>query len=479
MSILRRTKIIATLGPTTDTPGMLEKMINAGVDLVRVNFSHGEITHHEQRIRAVRACAAAQNKEIGILADLQGPKIRIERFKNKKVFLKENAPFILDAKLPVDVGDETTVGIGYKELVNDVHPDDILLLDDGRIELVVEHIKNSQIICRVKVGGELSNNKGINRKGGGLSATALTDKDRTDIQVAIREGADYIAISFPRNANDVLEARRLLHEQGGSAGIIAKIERTEALLALDDIIKAADAVMVARGDLGVEIGDAELPAVQKRVIHQARALNKAVITATQMMESMIQNTIPTRAEVFDVANAVLDGTDAVMLSAETATGAHPDKVIESMSRICLSAERQPRSLISRHRAESRFSRVDEAIAMASMYTANHVDIKAIIALTESGLTPLWMSRIRSGIPIYGFTRNIAAQRLMTLYRGVYPVHFDVTTLNNAEINYQAVSALQQRGIVTANDLVIITRGDLLGVHGGTNSMKIVRVGDVV
>lgn len=475
MNALRRTKIIATLGPATDTPEMMEKILRAGVDLVRLNFSHGSHEDQQKRYDLVRKTAEKLNKEIGVLADLQGPKIRVQRFKNKKIHLNAGDQFILDVNLAADAGDEHQVGLTYQNLPNDVKPNDQLLLDDGRLVFLVEKIEGARIICKVLVGGELSNNKGINRLGGGLSAEALTDKDRADLKFAIKMGVDYLAISFPREAADIELARELVREMRGQAGIIAKIERSEALNCLDEIIEVSDGVMVARGDLGVEIGDAELPAAQKRIIHQARALNKAVITATQMMESMIHNTIPTRAEVFDVANAVLDGTDAVMLSAETATGNYPDKVVEAMARVCLSAEQQPRSLVSRHRVEKRFQQTDEAIAMASMYVANHLDIKAIICLTESGMTPLWMSRIRSGMPIYGFSRNILTRRLMTLYRGVYPIPFELTGLTNEEVDGKAVSQLQKRGVVKTDDRVIVTRGDVLGMHGGTNTMKILRV----
>lgn len=472
---LRRTKIIATLGPATDDPAMLKRIFEAGVDLVRVNFSHGKTADHARRVQQARETAALLQKEIGVMADLQGPKIRISKFKNGRIELSEGNTFTLDASLSDDAGDEQNVGIDYKELPQDLHINDILLLDDGRLVFKVNQIVKGRIVCEVQVGGELSNNKGINRLGGGLSAKALTDKDREDLKTAVTLGADYIAISFPRSADDINEARMLLNAEKSTAGIIAKIERTEAIQALDEIIIAADAVMVARGDLGVEIGDAELPAVQKHIIHRARALDKAVITATQMMESMIHNSIPTRAEVFDVANAVIDGTDAVMLSAETATGDHPDKVVAAMARICLGAERQLRTQISGHRVECQFTRADEAIAMAAMYTANHLDIKAIIALTESGSTPLWMSRIRSGIPIYGLSRSVETQRRMTLYRGVYPVNFNATTYPFDVVNQMAVAELKNNNIVQTGDWVILTRGDLIGVHGKTNSLKIIQV----
>jgi len=478
MTRLRRTKIIATLGPSTDDPKALEKILRAGVDVVRVNFSHGTTEEQINRIRTARECAKKCGKEIAVLADLQGPKIRIAKFKEGKVNLQHGDEFTLDASMSPDDGDVSAVGLHYKELPNDVKKGDTLLLDDGRLILNVINVDGTKVITCVEVGGELSNNKGINRLGGGLSAKALTEKDKKDLVTAVEENVDYIAISFPRTKADVLEARKLVEEAGGSADIIAKIERKEAIDVIDDIIEASDAVMVARGDLGVEIGDAELPEVQKRIIARARWLNRAVITATQMMESMIHNRIPTRAEVFDVANAVLDGTDAVMLSAETATGAHPDLVIDAVDRICLGAEKHPKMSISKHRVETRFEAVDESIAMATMYTANHMNIKAIICLTESGHTPLWMSRIRSGIPIYALTRNTPTHRKMNLYRGVYPLDFDITNLSSDEINRKAVEVLEKRGLVDKDDLVILTKGDLVGVHGGTNVMKILKVGEV-
>lgn len=472
---MRRTKIVATLGPASDDSETLGLMMTYGVDVVRINFSHGLPIEHEERVKRVRETAKRIGKEVAILADLQGPKIRISRFKNKQVDLVRGQEFILDASRASDDGNASVVGIDYKELPNDVFPGDTLLLDDGRIVLHVDHVDSPQIFCRVEVGGTLSNNKGINKRGGGLSAKALTEKDKKDIQTACSLDVDYIAVSFPRTADDIKEARELIHQAGGTMSIIAKIERQEAVTAIDEIILASDGVMVARGDLAVEIGDAEVPGVQKNIIHRARTLDRPVITATQMMESMIQSTVPTRAEVSDVANAILDGTDAVMLSAETAVGAYPVEVIQAVSRICLGAEKHPRTMLSRHRVESHFQRTDEAIAMAVMYTANHMNIKAIIALTESGATPLWMSRIRSGIPIFALSRHVKTLRKVTLYRGVYPIPFDVTTIYRPEINHRAVDELLQRNLVSKGDLVIISKGSSMGVHGGTNSMKIVEV----
>ena len=476
----RRTKIVATLGPSTDDPKVLDDMIQAGVDVVRVNFSHGTAEEHLRRAEQVRNRARAHGRQVGVFADLQGPKIRIEKFKDGKVNLQEGAHFILDASLPAKAGTEERVGISYKALPEDVNRGDTLLLDDGAVVLWVEEvITGREIVTRVVVGGVLSDNKGINRQGGGLSAQAITEKDRADIKVAAQMQADYIAVSFPRHAADIHEARELLRAAGGHGGIVAKIERAEAMEALEEIIEATDVVMIARGDLGVEIGDAELPAVQKRIIRIARSMDRVAITATQMMQSMIENPIPTRAEVFDVANAVIDGTDAVMLSAETAAGKHVAKVIEAMDRICRGAERQRMDMAQERRSAMRFRTVDEAIAKAAMYTANHTGVKAIAALTESGATPLWMSRISSGIPIYALTRHVETRRKVTLYRGVYPVSFDVTTTDHPQLNREAIDELRRRGAVRDGDLVIITKGDLTGVHGGTNAMKIIRVGDEV
>jgi pyruvate kinase len=477
---MRRTKIVATLGPATNSVENLEAIIRAGVDVVRLNFSHGTAEDHKKRFDMVRQAAAKIGKIVGILADLQGPKIRVSRFKQGKVQLKEGAEFILDAALDKDAGDETMVGIDYKELPQDVKPNDILLLDDGRIKFKVKRVDGTKVFCEVIDGGELSNNKGINRQGGGLTAPALTDKDKADLKIAVALNADYLAISFPRCAADMEEAKRLVAEAGGNAAVIAKIERIEAVVpkTLDEIIAASGGIMVARGDLAVEIGDEEVPAAQKYMINRAREMDKPVITATQMMETMIHNVVPTRAEVSDVANAVLDSTDAVMLSAETATGDHPSLVVQTMARICLAAEKHPTTKTSTYRVESTFDRVDKAISMATMYTANHLQIKAIISLTESGTTPLWMSRIRSGIPIYGLGRNENTLGRMALYGNVYPIAFDVTKFKTlSTVKRAAVEEVKRCGYINDGDLVIVTCGDHIGEHGWTNSLTILKVGE--
>ncbi|RKZ88528.1 MAG: pyruvate kinase [Candidatus Parabeggiatoa sp. nov. 1] len=474
--MFRRTKIIATLGPSTDDPKMLDKLIQAGVDVVRLNFSHETSESHQRRLEQVRQCADAIGRPIGVIADLQGPKIRIEGFSDGKITLNEGDKFILDATIPSNAGNQQRVGITYKPLPKDVRHADTLLLDDGRIVLEVKKVIDSQIHCGVVVGGILSNCKGINRQGGGLSANALTHKDRVDIATAAAMQVDYMAVSFPRSAEDIHEARQLLQTAGGKAGIIAKIERAEAITNHEEIIKASDAIMVARGDLGVEIGDANLPPAQKLLIQKARDLNKVVITATQMMESMIENPIPTRAEVSDVANAVFDGTDAVMLSGETAAGKYPDKAVKAMDRICREAEKQPTVRVSDHRITNQFGRIDEAVAMATMYTANHLNITAIAALTESGSAPLWMSRINSAIPIFALSRNKSTCSKVTLYKGVYPIEFEgVFGMDTLQANQAMINELLQRGAISKGDLVIITKGDLKGIAGGTNLMKIVCV----
>ncbi len=475
--MLRRTKIVATVGPATDNLGVLTDMMRAGMDVVRLNASHGSVEDRRRRLALVREAARQADKCIGVLLDLGGPKIRIEGFQGGKVELAEGQPFALDTGLDPRAGTREVVGVAYKNLPNDVVAGDTLLLADGLIVLDVEKVGTSRIETRVRVGGELSDRKGLNRQGGGISAPAISDKDREDIRFVAEEGIDYMAVSFARDAADIQEARSLMREAGGDARIVAKIERQEAVANLSEIIDASDVVMVARGDLGVEMGYAELTGLQKTIIHQTRARNRVVITATQMMESMILSPVPTRAEVSDVANAVMDGTDAVMLSAETATGRYPVKAVQAMAQVIEGAEKyQLTHTRARHRVEGQFKGTEEAIAMSVMYTANHMKVGAIVALTETGATPLWMSRIRSDIPIYAFTRHESTRRRVTLFRGVYPVIFDVTFKNSTEVLYRELfTRLLELHLVKKNDLVILTKGELSGVVGGTNSMLILKV----
>jgi pyruvate kinase len=477
---IRRTKIVATLGPATDREGVLDAIIEAGVDVVRLNFSHGNPEDHRRRLTAVREAAERQGRAVAALGDLQGPKIRIARFAAEGgVKLEKGQPFLIDVSLDRDAGDSERVGCDYAELAEDVTVGDTLLLDDGRLVLEVERIEGPKIFTKVKVGGKLTNNKGINKQGGGLSAAALTEKDKEDLKTAIDIGVDYLAVSFPRSGADMQYARELLGEAGQEIGLVAKIERAEAVAdpeTLDDIIRASEAVMVARGDLGVEIGDAQLIGVQKRIIARARTLNKVVITATQMMESMIESPLPTRAEVFDVANAVLDGTDAVMLSAETAAGDFPVETIRAMDRLCLGAERERAAQQSQHRIHEGFSRVDETLALSAMYAANHLSgVVAIACLTASGYTPLIASRIRSGLPIVALAETPMVQRRMALYRGVVSLVFDSSRFPLTEINAGAIKELVSLGLASKGDHVILTRGDHMNAHGGTNTMKIIQV----
>jgi pyruvate kinase len=476
MPLVRRTKIIATLGPATQDPRVLEELILAGTDVVRINFSHGSWADHERQIKTVREISERNGRYVGVLGDLQGPKIRIHRFRQGPVTLVEGEPFTLDTALDPAAGTVAGVGVAYEDLPRDVAPGDSLLLDDGQLTLAVERVEGTRVHCRVTSGGELSDNKGINRQGGGLSAPALTDKDREDIRFAARAAVDWMAVSFVRDAQDIEEARARLRRAGGHAHLVAKIERSEAIANLESIIDSSDAVMVARGDLGVEMGYAGLTGLQKKIIRVTRARHKVAITATQMMESMVHHRMPTRAEVSDVANAVMDGTDAVMLSAETAVGEFPVKAVSAMSEVCAGAETYHFSAVrTRDRADDLFEGVDEAIAMAVMYAANHLHPQAIVALTESGSTTQWMSRIRADIPIFAFTRHETTRRRVALYRGVYPVAYDITHSDPAVVNQELMRVLREMGHVEEGDLVIITKGDLTGVSGGTNSMKILRV----
>lgn len=479
MSIrLRRTKIVTTLGPATDRDNNLEKIIRAGANVVRMNFSHGSPEDHVERANKVREIAARLGVQVAILGDLQGPKIRVSTFKDNKVLLNVGDKFILDAELGKGEGTSEHVGIDYKKLPEDVVTDDILLLDDGRVQLKVLDVKGTKIMTEVTVGGLLSNNKGINKLGGGLSADALTEKDKEDIKTAARINVDYLAVSFPRSAEDLHFARRLARDAGCEAMIVSKVERAEAVATdqvMDEIILASDVVMVARGDLGVEIGDPELVGVQKKLIRRSRQLNRVVITATQMMESMITNPMPTRAEVMDVANAVLDGTDAVMLSAETAAGQYPAETVEAMARVCLGAEKMPNVNISKHRLDMTFDNPEEAIAMSTMYAANHLNgVKAIIAMTESGRTARMMSRISSGLPIFAMSRHEKTLNQCSLYRGVTPVFCSTHTDGLAAVT-EAISRLKEKGYLCTGDLVMVTQGDQMGLVGSTNTSRILEV----
>ena len=475
--MLRSTKIVATLGPASSDPAVLEKMVRAGVDVARLNFSHGRAEDHLARADLVQQIARKVGRTVAIMADLQGPKIRIGKFKDGQVVLEAGRRFVLDADC--QLGDGERVGLDYKELPRDVEPGAVLLLDDGKIVLEVSDVRGAEVQTRVRHGGVLSNNKGINRQGGGLTAPALTAKDMEDIRIVAKMHADFLAVSFPKTGADMYMARELLHAAGGKAMLIAKIERAEAVtqVALIDIMRACDGIMVARGDLAVEVGDASVPALQKKMIRLAREHNKLTITATQMMESMIDSPVPTRAEVSDVANAVLDGTDAVMLSAESASGKYPVQTIEAMDRICLEAEQSQPVTLDQDFFNRVFSRVDQSIAMAALFTAFHLKVKAIASLTESGSTALWMSRLNCGVPIYALTSQTGTRYRCALFRDVYPLMVKYVGHDREELLAEAEKVLVENGVVKAGDVIVLTIGEPIGKPGGTNTMKIVRVGE--
>jgi pyruvate kinase len=474
---LRATKIVATLGPASSDLALLEQMIRAGVNVVRLNFSHGTAQDHIDRARMVREAAALAGREVGIMADLQGPKIRVGKFAQGKVFLEAGQKFVLDAGR-TELGDSEAVGLDYKDLPREVQAGDVLLLNDGLIVITVDSVKGDSVYTTVKLGGELSNNKGINKQGGGLTAPALTAKDMDDIRTAMSFQADFVAVSFPKNATDMEMARQLCNvaasEYGHKPALIAKIERAEAIPKLEEILRASDGIMVARGDLAVEVGNAAVPALQKRMIKLARELDKVVITATQMMESMITNPVPTRAEVSDVANAVLDGTDAVMLSAETAAGKYPLETVLEMAKICLAAESGDHVKLDADFTGKTFHRIDQSIAMGALFTAHHLGAKAIVAMTDSGSTALWMSRHLIQVPIYALTPRVSTQRRMTLYRNVRPLLMDTSADRDTAL-LDAENHLKTRAIVQKGDIYAITCGEPMGAPGGTNMLKICQV----
>ncbi|MSQ58137.1 MAG: pyruvate kinase [Betaproteobacteria bacterium] len=471
----RSTKIVATLGPASESREVLSRMIAAGVNVVRMNFSHGKAQDHIDRAMLVREIAREQQRTVGVMVDLQGPKIRIGKFASGKVTLNKGDTFVLDAEC--ELGNQERVGLDYKELTSDAPAGSVLLLDDGRIVLDVKEVRGSQVMTVVRHGGELSNNKGINRQGGGLTAPSLTGKDMEDIRTAAQIKADFLAVSFPKSGADMYMARELMRAAGGKALLIAKIERAEAINALEEVVNAADAIMVARGDLAVEVGDAAVPALQKKMIRMARERNKLTITATQMMESMINSPLPTRAEVSDVANAVLDGTDAVMLSAETASGKYPVETVEAMARVCLEAEKSKEVTLDRDFLDRVFTRVDQSIAMAALFTAYHLKVKAIAALTSSGSTALWMSRLNCGVPIYALTPEVSTRYKVSLFRDVFPIMLQYEGDSRDTLLRMAEERLVEAGVVKAGDLIVLTFGEPIGQPGGTNLMKIVRIGE--
>jgi pyruvate kinase len=475
----RRTKIVATIGPASESADMIARLINAGVNVFRLNFSHGNADKHALVAKRIRKQASISDRYVGILADLQGPKIRISTFRHDHVELGSGDRFRLDLGIEEGEGDIHGIGLDYPALCSSVFRGDILLLDDGRIRLRVDDIDTAAVDCTVLVGGKLGSRKGINRLGGGLAAPALTPKDLTDINRLAEVNPDFVAVSFVSTAADILQSRDLLAEHRLQPAIIAKIERAEVVAdddTLNSIIAASDGIMVARGDLGVEVGDAQLIGIQKELISRSRQMDRVVITATQMMESMISNSMPTRAEVFDVANAVLDGTDAVMLSAETAVGKYPVEVVVAMADAALGAERQSVTRTSRYRLDRQFANAQETIAMSAIYAANHYgNVRGIACLTESGTTPLLMSRLSSGLPIFALSSSSETLQKLCLCRGVIPLFFDASAFDHDRVEARAIEFLLDGGYLQKDDSILLTKGEVLGRAGSTNIMKILPV----
>jgi pyruvate kinase len=454
---------------------MVKSLVDAGMDVARLNFSHGDYSDHEANYNYVRSASDATGRAVGILADLQGPKIRLGRFSTGATLWATGETVRITVEDVMGVHDR--VSTTYKNLAVDASPGDRLLVDDGNVGLVVDAIEGDDVVCKVTEGGRVSNNKGLSLPGMNVSVPAMSEKDIADLEFALKLGVDLIALSFVRSPADIEQVHEIMDRVGRRVPVIAKLEKPEAIANLEAIVLAFDAIMVARGDLGVELPLEEVPLVQKRAIQMARENAKPVIVATQMLESMIEHSRPTRAEASDVANAVLDGTDAVMLSAESASGQYPVETIAAMNRICIEAERtQPVNLDSDF-LNRVFQRVDQSIALAAIFTAYHLKVKAIASLTESGSTALWMSRLNCGVPIYALTAQTTTRYRCTLFRDVYPLMVKYVGENREELLAEAEAVLVRHGIVKEGDIIVLTIGEPIGKSGGTNTMKIVKVGE--
>ena len=463
--IRHNTKIVATLGPGSNDVALLRDMITIGaLNVVRFNFSHGTPEFHENNAKIVREAARQAGREVAIMADLQGPKIRVSKLAGGSIQIHAGEALLFDAALEGE-GTRERVGLDYRELPNDVRAGDVLLLDDGLLTVTVQKVEGSEIHTVANNSHVLKSHKGINQQGGGLSAGAFTD---------------YLAVSFVKNAEDMKIARDAVAAECDKIcqkirpGLVAKIERIEAIENLDDIIEASDGIMVARGDLAVEVGNAAVPALQKRMIRRAREMRRFSITATQMMESMIENPVPTRAEVSDVANEVLDGTDAVMCSAETAVGKYPFETVRQMALICAAAEKEQDLLVGVSDTMEETRRIDHAIASAAVHIARHTNAKAIVALTESGTTAFQVSRYGIQIPIYALTPSQQAQRRMAMYRGVRPLKL-ATSVEHDKAFDEVEALLLEREVLKAGDQYIITSGTHMRESGGTNSLQVMTV----
>jgi len=467
----KRTKIIATIGPASSSPAVIAKLIHAGMDAARLNFSHGERKDHISRIRLIRQASMSAGKPIAIIQDLQGPKLRVGNMQNEGVVLKRGAIVTLTAKKVV--GTSGLISITYPRLAKDLRPGDTVLFDDGRLELRVVRKSGSGLQCKVIRGGTLKSHKGVNLPGANLILPSLSPKDWQDILFGIGRGVDYIALSFVRSASDIEATRSFIRKAGADIPIIAKIEKPEAIRNLDEIIHAADGVMVARGDLGVEMSPEQVPLLQKLIIRACNDAEKPVITATQMLESMIENPQPTRAEASDVANAILDGTDCVMLSGETAVGKHPVQALAVMARIAVQAETSLEPLPP----DKHIGGLDESVAHAACRAAAEQHARAIVTFTQSGSTSLLVSKHRPTADIIAPTPFGRVARKVSLYWGVIPVI--LKTKKTTDDMIRSVEAIMlEKDLARKRDLIVITAGLPIGVAGSTNMMKIHRVGEV-
>ncbi|AFY65568.1 pyruvate kinase [Geitlerinema sp. PCC 7407] len=464
----RRTKIVATIGPATSSPEVLRAIIEAGATTLRLNFSHGTHEDHQRNIRLIRQISFELNQPVGILQDLQGPKIRLGRFEKGSIVLAKGDSFILTSRAVV--GTQTISSVTYEPLADEVPEGAMILLDDGRVEMRVEKVDrvNRDLHCRVVVGGTLSNNKGVNFPGVYLSIKALTDKDRTDLIFGLDQGVDWVALSFVRNPQDVLEIKELISNAGKNVPVIAKIEKHEAIEQMEAILSLCDGVMVARGDLGVELPAEDVPILQKRLIATANRLGIPIITATQMLDSMVNNPRATRAEISDVANAILDGTDAVMLSNETAVGNFPIEAVQTMARI---AERIEQEEDTRSPIESTGRSIPNAISQAVGRIAEQLRSAAIMTLTKTGATARNVSKFRPKTPILAVTPHVDVARQLQLVWGVKPLL--VLDLPSAGQTFQAaLNVAQEKNLLREGDLVVMTAGTLQGVSGSTDLIKV-------
>ncbi len=472
--MLRRAKIVCTLGPATSSPEQIGLLIDAGMDVARLNFSHGERDVHLRTLQTVRAEAEKRDRAVAILLDVQGPKIRVGRFADGQIELEPGQTFVITTD-PSVVGDVRRVSTTYPGLADDVQPGTMVLLDDGLLSLEVTEVRDGEVITVVKVGGTLKNNKGINLPDVAISAPSLTDKDRGDLAFGVRVGVDYVALSFVRAAEDVREARALVTANGQSIPIIAKIEKPQAIERLDEIINEADGIMVARGDLGVEMGPEKVPLIQKTIIDKTNTHGKCVITATQMLESMIHHTRPTRAEASDVANAVLDGTDALMLSGETAVGEYPIEAVKTMDRIIREVERSPRYRLNLETPSIDMPVSANAIAHAAFVAARQMAIRNVLVVTDSGGAARLMSEYRPEAAILALTTNDVTYRRLALYWGVQPLFIPPASTIDELVDH-IEDLLHERGLARPGEYVVVTASVPVGAGETTNTLRIHRVG---